>query len=371
MTITNDEALLSAHGISLWDADTIKQFRHALLAWYDIHRRDLPWRRTHDPYAIWVSEVMLQQTQVATVIPYYQRFMAQFPTIAALAAAPEAQLLKAWEGLGYYSRARNLQKGAQQVMTDFASTMPQEASQLRTIKGIGPYTAGAIASIAFNACEPAVDGNVMRVMSRLFEIELDIAVPKNRQVFEALVRCLIDPQRPGDFNQALMDLGSDICSAHNPRPQDSPIKAFNAAYRNNTMERYPIKSKKAPVVQEHFVAWLLRDADGRLAFVQRPDSGLLAQLWTVPLHQQSPDTKQPQLWPADWHWCHATSAARYLGTVQHRFTHRKWTIAVYFLTVHHTDPNPWHWLTAEQWQQLSRPTVQHKIQQLAAQADLL
>lgn len=168
------------YSIEMWDDEKIASFRRTLLAWYDNEKRDLPWRRTKNPYHIWVSEIMLQQTQVVTVIPYYERFLAWFPTVDALAKAPEEKLLKAWEGLGYYSRVRNMQKAAQEIMDDFNGEFPSTYDDILSLKGIGPYTAGAIASIAFDLPEPAVDGNVMRVMARLFEVNYDIGDPKNR-----------------------------------------------------------------------------------------------------------------------------------------------------------------------------------------------
>ena len=165
---------LKEYGIVMWDAEKIASFRRTLLDWYDREKRDLPWRRIKNPYYIWVSEIMLQQTQVQTVIPYYERFLDWFPTVKDLAEAPEEKLLKAWEGLGYYSRVRNMQKAAQQIMTDFAGQFPDTYDNIAKLKGIGPYTAGAISSIAFDLPEPAVDGNVMRVMARLFEVNYDI-----------------------------------------------------------------------------------------------------------------------------------------------------------------------------------------------------
>ena len=221
---------LTDYGIKMWDDEKIASFRRTLLNWYDNEKRDLPWRRTKNPYFIWISEIMLQQTQVVTVIPYYERFLEWFPTIEDLANAPEEKLLKAWEGLGYYSRVRNMQKAAQEIMEKFDGVFPDNHKDILSLKGIGPYTAGAIASIAFGLPEPAVDGNVMRVMARLFEVNYDIGDPKNRKIFQAIMEILIDPERPGDFNQALMDLGTDIESAKNPRPDESPIRFFSAAY---------------------------------------------------------------------------------------------------------------------------------------------
>ncbi|MFA9414710.1 MULTISPECIES: A/G-specific adenine glycosylase [unclassified Streptococcus] len=335
---------LNDYGIQMWDEDKIAAFRRTLLAWYDREKRDLPWRRTTDPYKIWVSEIMLQQTQVVTVIPYYERFLEWFPTIADLAAAPEDKLLKAWEGLGYYSRVRNMQAAAQQVMTDFGGRFPNTHESISSLKGIGPYTAGAISSIAFGLPEPAVDGNVMRVLARLFEVDYDIGDPKNRKIFQALMEILIDPDRPGDFNQAFMDLGTDIEHAKTPRPDESPIRAFNAAYLNGTYDRYPIKAPKKKPVPLHLTAFVIRDGKGRYLLEKNTDSGLLSGFWSFPLLSAKPIAEQLDLFTQSTSsqlmtqpdltsfekdygltpvWCEQTFPA-----VTHVFSHRKWHVTL-------------------------------------------
>ena len=274
---------LKDYGIIMWEEEKIASFREKLLAWYDANKRDLPWRRTQDPYKIWISEIMLQQTRVDTVIPYYERFLDWFPTIADLAQAPEEKLLKAWEGLGYYSRVRNMQKAAQQIMEDHGGVFPSSYETISKLKGIGPYTAGAIASIAFGLPEPAVDGNVMRVLARLFEVDYDIGVPTNRKIFQAMMEVLIDPERPGDFNQALMDLGSDIESPVNPRPEESPVKEFSAAYQHGTMDRYPIKAPKKKPVPVYLTAFIIKDSQERYLLEKNEREGLLSGFWHFPL----------------------------------------------------------------------------------------
>ena len=274
---------LKDYGINMWEEEKIASFREKLLAWYDANKRDLPWRRTQDPYKIWISEIMLQQTRVDTVIPYYERFLDWFPTVADLAQAPEEKLLKAWEGLGYYSRVRNMQKAAQQIMEDHGGVFPSSYEKISKLKGIGPYTAGAIASIAFGLPEPAVDGNVMRVLARLFEVDYDIGVPTNRKIFQAMMEFLIDPDRPGDFNQALMDLGSDIESPINPRPEESPVKEFSAAYQHGTMDRYPIKAPKKKPVPVYLTAFIIKDSQGRYLLEKNEREGLLSGFWHFPL----------------------------------------------------------------------------------------
>ena len=334
---------LKDYGIIMWEEEKIASFREKLLAWYDANKRDLPWRRTQDPYKIWISEIMLQQTRVDTVIPYYERFLDWFPTVADLAQAPEEKLLKAWEGLGYYSRVRNMQKAAQQIMENHGGVFPSSYEEISKLKGIGPYTAGAIASIAFGLPEPAVDGNVMRVLARLFEVDYDIGVPTNRKIFQAMMEFLIDPDRPGDFNQALMDLGSDIESPVNPRPEESPVKEFSAAYQHGTMDRYPIKAPKKKPVPVYLTAFIIMDNQGRYLLEKNEREGLLSGFWHFPLIEvdslsenlgelslldgQGHAVDNPEIlsfeqdYDLDIDW-----QDRSYPIVQHVFSHRKWQV---------------------------------------------
>ena len=334
---------LREYGIEMWPQDRIEAFRKALLDWYDANKRDLPWRRTSDPYAIWVSEIMLQQTRVDTVIPYYESFLHRLPTIEDLAQAPEEVLLKVWEGLGYYSRVRNMQKAAQQMMADFGGNFPETHEGILSLKGLGPYTAGAIASIAFQLPEPAVDGNVMRVLSRLFEVDYDIGVPANRKIFQAMMEILIDPARPGDFNQALMDLGSDIEAPVNPRPEESPVREFSAAYRNGTMDKYPIKAPKKKPVPVYFKGFVIRNEKNQFLLEKNQNAGLLSGFWSFPLletmkvHEEDLNLFQVaeelvldipkeifmESYQLDVHWQNKS-----FPSVQHIFSHRKWQIQI-------------------------------------------
>ena len=266
-----------------WTEEKKQEMRDKLLAWYDQEKRLLPWRENKDPYRIWVSEIMLQQTQVVTVIPYFHRFLEWFPTIQNLAEAEEDKLLKAWEGLGYYSRVRNMQEAAKTMVEKFDGQMPDNLKDLLSLKGIGPYTAGAIASIAFNLPEPAVDGNVMRVYSRLFCIEDDIADPKSRKIFEQKVRETICHERPGDFNQALMDLGATICTPTSPKIEIDPLKDLYEAYKQGRLEEFPVKKKKIKTVHLHYLGLAIRNTRGEFLLEKRPSEGLLANMWTFPL----------------------------------------------------------------------------------------
>ena len=266
-----------------WTEAQKQEMRDKLLAWYDQEKRLLPWRENTDPYRVWVSEIMLQQTQVVTVIPYFHRFMEWFPTIKDLAEAEEDKLLKAWEGLGYYSRVRNMQYAAQTMVEKFDGQMPNNLKDLLSLKGIGPYTAGAIASIAFNLPEPAVDGNVMRVYSRLFCMEDDIADPKSRKVFEERVRETICHDRPGDFNQALMDLGATICTPTSPKIELDPLKDLYEAHKQGRMEEFPVKKKKIKTIPLYYLGLSIQNHEGAYLLEKRPESGLLANMWTFPL----------------------------------------------------------------------------------------
>lgn len=338
---------LSQYGIQMWSKEKIKQFRQVLLTWYDEHKRDLPWRKTQDPYYIWVSEIMCQQTRVDTVIPYYLRFVKTFPTVEALAQASEDDLLKMWEGLGYYSRVRNMQIAARQIIEEFDGVFPNTIEDIRNLKGIGPYTAGAIASIAFGLPEPAVDGNLMRVLSRLFEIGLDVGNPSNRKVFQEVAAILIDPKRPGDFNQALMDLGADIDAPVNPRPEDSPIKAFSAAYLNGTIDRYPVKLPKKKPRPLFWRAFVVQNEKGEFLLEKNTQADLLNGFWHFPLIQDFSRQAQPLSLLTEEHKTPEEIANNEIplavqfqaiykiplqekkklpGEVKHIFSHQKWHI---------------------------------------------
>lgn len=352
-----------------WPPTKIKAFRQALLGWYDNEKRDLPWRRDHDPYHILISETMLQQTQVATVIPYYERFLAQFPTVEALAAAPEAAVMKAWEGLGYYSRARRLQQAAQQVVRDYGGQWPTTAAELRALSGIGPYTAGAIASIAFNEAVPAIDGNAFRVFARLFCIEDDIAKPQTRGRFEQLIGQLIDPERPGDFNQAVMDLGSSYMRAKDPDPAHSPVVAFDQSYQTNRVLDFPVKTKKPrPKVVPYFALAIESPAGWLLE--QRPNSGMLADLWMFPLvaRAELEGDLDAQIAQAAAQFAAEAGIAVELQLadaklVKHTFTHQQWQLTLLTAAAPAFDLAvlPARWVPAAKLAAVALPTVQKKL----------
>ncbi|MCR8659545.1 A/G-specific adenine glycosylase [Paenibacillus endoradicis] len=256
-----------------------------ILEWYFHIQRDLPWRQNHDPYRIWVSEIMLQQTRVDTVIPYYNTFMEKFPTVRALAEAPEDEVLKCWEGLGYYSRARNLQAGARMVMEQYNGQVPTSVEEVAKLKGVGPYTCGAIMSIAYNEPVPAVDGNVMRVLSRFFLLEDDIAKASTRTNIEKLVVTMIPEGKARYFNQALMELGALICSPKSPSCLICPVMEHCEARIQGRELEIPIKTKAKKARVEYRVAAIvegIRENEGKILIRQRPAEGLLAGMWELP-----------------------------------------------------------------------------------------
>lgn len=253
-----------------------------LLPWYRAHARDLPWRKTRDPYRIWVSEIMLQQTRVEAVIRYYYNFLDYLPDTAALAAAPEELLLKLWEGLGYYSRVRNMQKAARTVMERFGGVFPRTYDGIRSLCGIGDYTAGAIASFAFDLPYPAVDGNVLRVASRLLAFGEDIATPAAKAELTRAVAAAQPQNAPALFNQAMMELGATVCLPNGaPKCGECPMAASCAAHRAGQETDFPKKAKKAPRRIEKRTVLLLREGN-RLALAKRPPKGLLAGLFEPP-----------------------------------------------------------------------------------------
>ena len=283
-----------------------------ILEWFDENKRDMPWRRTSDPYCIWVSEVMLQQTQVVTVIPYYLRFIERFPNVSALAAASLEEVHSYWQGLGYYRRGENLWKGAKLIEEKWQGEFPRDPKLVKEIPGIGPYTLGAICSIALHLPLPAVDGNVMRILARQFCIGEDIANPKNRKLFEDKVMELM-PNDPNRFNQALMELGALVCTPKNPNCSECPMKPICEAYQKNVQEEYPVKLKKVKAVELNYKV-LLIEKGSKIGMIKRPEEGLLANLWGLPMIEEK-----------EWDSIELGAIKPvYLELVTHIFTHRKW-----------------------------------------------
>jgi A/G-specific adenine glycosylase len=297
----------------------VRRVRSRLLAHFDRHRRPLPWRANADPYRVWVSEIMLQQTRVDTVRPYYDRWLQRFPTVHALADATVDDVLKAWEGLGYYHRARNLHAAARVVCERHSGLLPDTAVDLRALPGIGDYTAGAIASIAYSRREPVIDGNVNRVIHRL----LDAARIPAREL-RAVAAALVPAKRPGDFNQALMEHGATICTPRAPRCPDCPLRAECRAFANGTQLERPAAQAKREIPDRSFDVVVLIDEKQNTLLRQRPERGLLAGLWEFPTR----DAVQIE------------EALELVGTVVHTFSHFRASYRVLLGRVASVSPSP-------------------------------
>jgi A/G-specific adenine glycosylase len=308
------------------------QFRADLISWFEREQRDLPWRKDQDPYKVWVSEIMLQQTRVDTVIPYFNRFMEQFPSIGALANADEEKVLKAWEGLGYYSRVRNLQSAVKEVEENYNGKVPDTPEEVSKLKGVGPYTAGAILSIAYGRPEPAVDGNVMRVLSRILLIWDDIARPASRKIFEEAVRELISEENPSYFNQALMELGALICTPTSPSCLLCPVREHCQAAEEGVQTELPIKTKKKKQRPVELAAAVLEDEKGRVLIRKRPEEGLLASLWEFPsveVHLEFGSEKEQFRSDFSEQYGARILLGDMIGRVEHVFSHLIWNIHVF------------------------------------------
>jgi A/G-specific adenine glycosylase len=309
---------------------TARPARALLLDWYRANRRDLPWRRTRDPYAIWISEAMLQQTRVETVIPYYERFLERFPDVLALASADLDDVLGAWSGLGYYSRARNLKRAAEQLARERGGALPSEAAALRELPGVGRYTAGAIASIAFDRPEPVLDGNVMRVLARLLDLREDVTRPATARRLWQEAAALARGPSPGELNQALMELGATLCTPRAPRCPDCPLARRCRAHRAGDPESLPRKARKpAPRRMEAVAALCVRR--GRALAVRRPPHGLLGGLWELPGGELAPRERPAAGLLRALRERVGLRVARLepAGAVEHAFTHRRLRLHVF------------------------------------------
>jgi A/G-specific adenine glycosylase len=294
------------------------------LAWFDAHCRPLAWRETSDPYKVWVSEIMLQQTRVDTVSPYYERWLQRFPTVHALAQADEEEVLGLWSGLGYYSRARNLHKAAKILVAHYDAKVPREHEALVGLPGVGAYTAGAVASIAHAAPVPAVDGNALRVLSRWTATKQEIdRTATQRNLTETAAR-LVDPQRPGHWNQAVMELGSLVCTPRNPDCKRCPVRRYCSAYGQGIANELP-KSRPKRAVKTQEVHFALIADDSRLLLTKRPEAGLLAGTWGLP----GGDVDTPLGRFVREQTGLRVQKGRKIGEASHRFTHRQWHMQVY------------------------------------------
>ncbi len=329
-------------------ATELNKIRQKLLRWYDQHRRDLPWRRTQDPYAIWVAETMLQQTQVKTVLPYYRRFLRAVPTLQALNRAAKENILALWSGLGYYRRAINLKRAAQKIIDEHGGKIPQEFNALRALPGIGPYTAGALMSIAFNQPYPALDGNARRVLTRLFNVKEEKSLGK-------ISTQLVSLSRPGHFNQALMELGSRICLPQDPVCSRCPLAQFCMARRSGDFSRQKSGKALSPAKRRaKKVEWPLVVIRHKREILlrRRPPGGLLAGLWEVPGGERK--KREPLKTALTRHLNglgEKVSAPSLIGEIRHSITHRNIRAPV-FVWTHDTNATKppltapgWRWVS--------------------------
>jgi A/G-specific adenine glycosylase len=353
------------------DADA---FREDLLAWYDRDKRDLPWRGIDDPYLTWVSEIMLQQTQVATVIDYYHRWLERFPTVESLAQAERESVMELWAGLGYYRRARFLHESAQMVVEEFGGELPDSFDGLQKLKGIGPYTAGAIASIAFGRAVPVVDGNVERVLSRLQAISGDPKSTENQKLYWSLAEELVDPERPGDFNQAMMELGATVCTPSSPSCMLCPVRPHCEGFRSGHPEDLPEptrRTRQKPVEVATCIVWRPAQGGREYLTIQRPADGLLGGLWEHPTAEVEDDedadgaaSRQLEALGID-----VDTARRELGSLVHHFSHIRMTIVAWSLEASpectvDAHERPHRWVDKAALEQLPMSAAMRKVHAL-------
>lgn len=316
-----------------------------LIEWFDANRRELPWRQDHDPYHVWVSEIMLQQTRIEAVMRYYERFMHALPDLVSLAGVPDDRLLKLWEGLGYYSRARNLKKAAQVIVTEYGGVFPQRYEQLRKLPGIGDYTAGAIASICFNEKVPAVDGNVLRVIARLTGSRENVLLPQVRKETSLRLQAIL-PDESGKFNEGLMELGELVCLPNGaPDCVHCPLSALCTACRDDLADELPVRIKKMRRKAQEKTVFLLRSPSGRIAVEKRPAEGLLSGMYQLPnVDGFYPDEQLTELLTE---WGVQPEQLCFHKEAKHVFTHIDWFMRGYTVQTA-AQPERFLWVTQEE-----------------------
>ncbi len=350
-----------------WTTEQIKTLRKNLLTWYAREFRDLPWRKTKNPYKIWVSEIMLQQTQVKKVIPYYLEFVRTFPTIADLAKADLSRVLKKWEGLGYYARARNLKKAAQKIMEEMNGQFPHTLYGMLSLPGIGPYTVSAIASIAFGSVEPVVDGNVNRVLCRVLKIEHNPKSSKGREIVYQHAIQFISPNCPGDYNQAIMELGALICKPKQPTCRACPIAELCDAYEEDLQQLYPRISAKRDR-PHHIIAAGLVWRDGELLIDRRREDAMLGGLWEFPGGKVKPDEipSEAVVREVEEEVDVKVATDHLFMIVNHQYSH--FTITLHVFHCHYLSGNPralgcseWRWVRKEELKDFAFPRANVKV----------
>lgn len=345
----------------------IIQIRTCLVDWYIEHHRNLPWRRSKDPYAIWVSEVMLQQTQVKTVIPYYHRFMKIFPTVKILAAADLQEVLKVWEGLGYYARARNLHRAAVEVARKSDGIVPDDWDRFRNLSGVGDYIASAVLSIAFNKPYAVVDGNVKRVLARLFKMPHVVNKNTSYKAFHAGARDLLDHKQPGMFNQAMMELGALTCTPRHPHCDRCPLTSLCKARAADAVADYPKRERKQPVPKYHIAIGVVR-RNGRILITRRKPDGLLGGLWEFPGGKIAPEESPAQAVKREIAEETALIVCNlsYLTRIKHAYTHFKIMAEIFVCDyaggkIKLNGPTDYRWIYPAQIEEFPFPKANHKF----------
>ena len=347
--------------------DEVQSFRKALIAWYLSHKRDLPWRDTTDPYRIWVSEVMLQQTQVATVVPYFLRFIERFKDLESLARADSQGVLKVWEGLGYYARARNLHRAAQIVVKEYGGVIPARWAEFRRLPGVGDYIAAAVLSIAFEQPYPVVDGNVKRVLARLLVVQDPVNKASSAKKFKAIADNLLEQDEPGTFNQAMMELGAMVCRPQQPQCDGCPVQKMCRAYRSAQVQNFPVKLKKQPTPEYHVAVGVVFK-NGRVLITRRKPAGLLGGLWEFPggKIQKGEDPESACTREIKEEVNLAITVDSQLSRVRHAYTHFKIVMDVFCCSyvsgkVVLNGPVDYRWVKLQDLDDFPFPKANHKF----------
>lgn len=344
-----------------------RTFQQDLLEWYDEHKRSLPWRETNDPYRIWVAEIMLQQTRVDTVRDYYPRFLRAFPTVEDLASADRDSVLKQWEGLGFYARARYLHEAAQDVVEEHEGKVPDTMEAIRDLKGIGPYTGAAVLSIAYQKPHAVLDGNVTRVVTRVFTVEADATSTQTQRELRRVTNELIDPDRPGDFNQAMMELGALVCTPRTPNCDRCPLQPLCGAHAAGTQEAYPVTPESEPVPHHDIAVGLVFD-DEKLLIQRRPDEGLLGGLWEFPggKQEESESLKKTCKREVREELGIEVEVTSPFYTLSHAYSHFKITLHAFWCSIESGSPTaeedqPFRWVGTDELDDYAFPRANRRL----------
>ncbi len=347
---------------------TDEEFRSQLLTWYDANKRSMPWRDSGNPYFIWLSEIMLQQTRVDQATPYFNRFIEHFPTVDDLAEASQQDVLSVWEGLGYYSRARYLHSAAQTVVEQFDGSVPDTWDEITQLKGIGPYTAAAVLSIAYQKPHAVVDGNVIRVLSRYFGIEDDVRKTATKNTIQEHADELLDPDRPGDFNQAVMELGATVCTPSNPNCQACPIAAGCIAQKQVKTDEIPYKSPAKTVPHHDIGVGILIDQNGDVLIALRPEDAMLGGLWEFPggKKKEGESIKETVVRELREELGVESKIIEPFMTLKHAYSHFKITLHAYICTLVDGTPKPKtsqqvKWVSVQQLDQFPFPKANRRL----------